>query len=62
MIAINAKKAFDRMLRPALFNKLVGKIQHALWRCLVNYYSCAQAVVKNGDQCSDVFPTNVGFK
>ena len=62
VIAVDAKKAFDRMVRPALFAKLIGKIHPAVWRGLFRYYSDAKAAIEVDGRRSNPFSTNVGVK
>ena len=48
--AIDATKAFDRLVREAFFLKLQNKIDFGLWRSLRNYYGLPKAVIRSDDQ------------
>ena len=47
--AIDASKAFDRLVREALFVKLQDKIDFGMWRSLRTYYGPDKAVIRSGE-------------
>ena len=46
VVSLDAAKAFDKMWREGLFNKLKGVSDPAIWRLLNNYYENSKIVVK----------------
>ena len=48
LIAIDASKAFDRLVREALFTKLQRRIDYRLWSSIRNYYGQSNAFLQNG--------------
>ncbi|RNA09839.1 RNA-directed DNA polymerase from mobile element jockey-like [Brachionus plicatilis] len=57
--AIDASKAFDKVNRTILFNKLIGKIHPKVWNSLKNYYDSSLAYVVNQGEISEIFKTTV---
>jgi hypothetical protein len=60
--AIDASKAFDKVNRIKLWNKLIGKIDPFLIRALMVYYGNSLAYVVNEEDISNIFKTTIGVK
>ncbi|CAF1140494.1 unnamed protein product [Brachionus calyciflorus] len=60
--AIDASKAFDKVNRMILFEKLIDKIHYQIWRSLKTYYESSMAIVQNGNEVSNLFKTTIGVK
>jgi hypothetical protein len=60
--AIDASKAFDKVSRELLWNRIIDKTPKYISRCLINYYSVSKAHVMVKDKLSDIFRTSIGVK
>ncbi|RNA19764.1 RNA-directed DNA polymerase from mobile element jockey-like [Brachionus plicatilis] len=60
--AIDASKAFDKVIREIMLQSLIGKIEPENWRILKNYYVNSLALVQNKQEISTIFKTSVGVK
>ena len=60
--AIDASKAFDKVNRIFMMQKLIGKINPLIWRALYEYYLTSLAYVYNDNEYSIIFKTTVGVK
>ena len=60
--AIDASKAFDKINRNILWNKLIDKIDQRVMLSLIDYYENSMALVKHDGSESDMFRTTVGVK
>lgn len=62
IVALDAKKAFDKLWREGLFFKLINKADNIVWRALYAYYSQSSIIV-SVDKCrSQEFRTTQGVK
>ena len=53
--AIDASKAFDKVNRMLMMQKLIGKINPLIWRALYEYYLSSLAFVYNDNEYSIIF-------
>jgi hypothetical protein len=60
--AIDASKAFDKVNRVALFQKLISRTHPQIWRILKTYYNDSIAFVDSNGKTSNAFKTTIGVK
>ena len=60
--AIDASKAFDKVNRNFMWNKLIDKSNPIALSSLINYYENSVAMVNNNNEKSEVFSTKIGVK
>jgi hypothetical protein len=60
--AIDASKAFYKVNRTALFEKLISRTNPQIWRILKNYYDNSSAYVELYDEKSSEFKASIGVK
>ncbi|RNA07626.1 RNA-directed DNA polymerase from mobile element jockey-like [Brachionus plicatilis] len=62
MCAIDASKAFDKVVRNYLWVSLIDKLPPHITLSLVSYYKQSHARIENNNEVSTVFKTNTGVK
>ena len=62
VVSLDAAKAFDKLWREGLFDKLLNTIEPAIWRLLFNYYSCSMIAVRVDGITSQPITTTQGIK
>jgi hypothetical protein len=60
--AIDANKAFDKVIRERLMKSLYGKVDEEIWLIMRKYYSESFACVQNQNETSPLFKTSIGVK
>jgi hypothetical protein len=61
--AIDASKAFDKVNRLNLWNKLIDrKINPVIIIALINYYNQSQSIIENNNEISKLFKTTLGVR
>ena len=60
--AIDSSKAFDKVWRKGLFQKLRNVISEAEWRILIRYYEKSLCYISFQNQHSELFVSKVGVK
>ena len=59
---IDASKAFDKINREILFNKLINVLDNHIWRALYEYYKHSYSYTILGNEKGDTFRTSIGVK
>ena len=62
MISLDAEKAFDKLWRPGLFNKLIKRLSNQDWLILKQYYENSNACIENNNKKSELFRVVNGDK
>lgn len=59
---IDASKAFDKINREVLFNKLINILDNHTWRALYEYYNNSYSYAMLGEEKGETFKTTIGVK
>ena len=59
---IDASKAFDKINREILFNKLINILDNHTWKALYEYYNNSYAYTMLGEEKGEKFKTTIGVK
>ena len=60
--AIDASKAFDKLNRAILWDKMIGRIDDDILASLIKYYDNSLAIINNNNTTSAIFSTRLGVK